>query len=131
MTEVNTFSTEIMDMAGQQGARRAAAQEALARLMEQAKSIDNLVEQSNTFANEAENELQRVVARSEEIDQLTSDQAERSRRIVAATEDTAQKAVETFTGTGEVITITEEMQKLSNQLADEVRKFKIRQGVEA
>ena len=131
MTEVNTFSGEIMEMAGQQGARRAAAQEALARLMEQAQTIDTLVEQSNTYANEAENELQTVVARSEEIDQLTSAQAERSKRIIAATEDTAQKAVETFNGTGEVIAITEEMQKLSNELADEVRKFKIRQSNEA
>ncbi|MBM9614103.1 Cache 3/Cache 2 fusion domain-containing protein [Desulfobulbus rhabdoformis] len=131
MTEVNTFSGEIMEMAGQQGARRAAAQEALSSLMEQAKAIDTLVEQSNKLASEAENELQTVVARSEEIDQLTSAQAQRSKKIITATEDTAQKAVETFKGTGEVITITEEMQKLSNELADEVRKFKIRQDAAA
>jgi len=125
MTEVNNYSAEIMNMAGQQGARRAAAQEALARLMEQAKAIDALVEQSNTLANEAESEMQTVVTRSEEIDQLTSAQAGRSKRVVAATQDTAQKAVDTVKGAGEVINITEELQKLSNELADEVRKFKI------
>lgn len=131
MEEVNSFSSEIMNMAGQQGARRSAAQEALARLMEQAKGIDVLVAQSNNLANEAENEMQSVVARSEEIDQLTSAQAERSKRVVAATNDTAQKAVDTVKGTGEVIIITEELQKLSNELADEVRKFKISRGATA
>lgn len=131
MTEVNSYSAEIMDMAGQQGARRSAAQEALARLMEQTSAIEDLVEESNKFASDTEKEMQNVVARSEEIDQLTSAQAGRSKRVVAATQDTAQKAVDTVKGAGEVINITEELQKLSNELADEVRKFKISRGAAA
>jgi len=125
MTEVNAHSLEISEMAGQQGARRQAAQEALSRLVEESRAIDTLVAASHRLANEAEVEMQAVVDRTEEIDRLTASQAERSKRLVAVTQDTAKKAEETVQGAGEVMTITEELQILSNTLAEEVKRFKI------
>ncbi|PIE72606.1 MAG: hypothetical protein CSA20_07120 [Deltaproteobacteria bacterium] len=120
MAEVSSLSSGIMNMAGQQGARRAAAQEALDRLIEQAGAIDNLVRQSNELAHEAVEEMQSVVVRSEEIDQLTLAQAERSRKVVERTEEGTEKAEDTFKGAGEVIDISEKMKQLSVELTEEV-----------
>ncbi|PID76763.1 MAG: hypothetical protein CSB24_04890 [Deltaproteobacteria bacterium] len=128
MAEVNAFSSEIMNMAGQQGARRAAAEEALGRLVQQVENIDKLVENSNRLAQEADGDMREVVSRSESIDQLTAAQAGRSKRVVAATEEGAAQAENTYNGAGEVINISENMRKLSTELADEVRKFKIEAG---
>ena len=125
MEEVNAHSSEISNMAGQQGARRQAAQEALARLVEQSQAIDSLVAESHILGNEAEKEMQAVVNRTEEMNQLTTLQAERSQRVVEAMQDTAKKAEETAQGAGEVTIITEELQLLSNTLAKEVGRFKI------
>ncbi len=125
MEEVNTHSTTISEMAGQQGARRKAAQEALTRLVEQSQAIDSLVAQSHSLAGDAEKQMQAVVDRTKEIDQLTASQAERSQRMIASTEDTSKKAAETVKGAGEVLEITEELQLLSNTLAEEVKQFKI------
>ncbi|MBL0732554.1 MAG: methyl-accepting chemotaxis protein [Desulfosarcina sp.] len=69
-------------------------------------------------------EMKEVVNRSDEMEKLTSLQAERSKKLVGISESSAGVAAETVEGAGAVVGITGELQELSHALTEEVETFK-------
>ncbi len=65
-----------------------------------------------------------IVTRSEEMGELTSLQAERSKRLVGISDESASTAVKTVEGAGQVMGITEELQSLSAGLVKEIEQYR-------
>ena len=126
MQEINTLAEQIGTMAGQQGERRKAAKEALDSMVGKANQIAELVEMSSQSAQAVGKEMEAIVLRTEKMQEMTKLQAERSKRLSEATQESAKGAKQTMEGTGTVVQITEELQSLSKSLTDQVKQFKIR-----
>ncbi len=123
--ELNTLAQEIGGMAGQQGERRADAQKALSLLIEEAESISSLVESATGTAHDVSKEMEGIEKRTEEMEGLTSMQAERSKKLNEITDESAEGAKQTVEGAGHVVNITKEMQEVSQALTKQVEQFKI------
>ena len=126
--ELNKLAQEIVGMAGQQGARREAAQKALSALVEKANAISNQVTQATERAKIVGEEMRGVLERSEATKEMTDVQAGRSKRLREMTTESAERAKQTASGAGEVVGITLEMQRLAANLTRQVAQFKIRRG---
>jgi methyl-accepting chemotaxis protein len=124
MGNLNELAQEIAGMAGEQGARRQAAQNALQALIEQAASIAKMAEEASEDARSAGDEMKQVVERTEKMEQQTSLQAQRSKRLNEITDDSIEAAQATLAGAGTVVNITGELNELSRQLTEQVEKFK-------
>ncbi|OQY57835.1 MAG: hypothetical protein B6245_15025 [Desulfobacteraceae bacterium 4572_88] len=124
MGELNTLAQEIATHAGQQGPRREAAQKALEVVEQNATTIVELVTEAASGSSAVENEMRNIAKRTEEIENMTDKQAERSKKA----SDIAQKHVEsahsTVEGAGQVVAISEELKTLSQSLAKQVSQFK-------
>lgn len=125
MEELNTLAGEIAGMAKEQGPRRMAAEEALASLMEHSKDITGLVGEASTDAANIGKEMQGIVKRTEEMSEMTQLQAQRSQVITEIGGESSKGAHQTAEGAGVVVGITEDLQKLSKNLVDQVEQFKI------
>ncbi len=123
--ELNTLAQEIGGMAGQQGERRTDAEKALSRLIEEAESISSLVESATGTAHDVSKEMEGIEKRTEEMEGLTSMQAERSKKLNEITDESAEGAKQTVEGAGHVVNITKEMQEVSHALTKQVEQFKI------
>lgn len=126
--DLNTLAQEIVGMAGQQGARREAAQKALTALVEKANAISNQVTQATERAKLVGEEMRGVLERSENTKEMTDVQAGRSKHLRDMTTQSADHAKQTAAGAGEVVGITLEMQRLAANLTRQVAQFKIRKG---
>ncbi len=73
-------------------------------------------------------EMHGIISRSEEIEKLTSLQAERSKKLARIADESASDAAATVDGAGAVVNVTEELQDLSRTLAKEVEAFKYEAG---
>ncbi len=73
-------------------------------------------------------EMHGIISRSEEIEKLTSLQAERSKKLVQISDESASDAAATVDGAGAVVNVTEELQDLSRALTKEVEAFKYEAG---
>ncbi|MCP4690358.1 MAG: hypothetical protein GY859_20055, partial [Desulfobacterales bacterium] len=109
----------------EQGARREAAQKALAELTSQADLISTQVNLADETATTAETGMTEIVERTGDMQKMTGLQAERSQRLVELSSSTAEGARQTVEGAGVVVSITEELQKLSDILNERVADFKI------
>jgi methyl-accepting chemotaxis protein len=125
MKELNALAEEIAGMAGEQGARRAAAENALTNLLQESSRITQLVEQANSGASAIGAEMEGIVARTEEMTRLTAEQARRSQKVTELSNASAEAAMQTMEGTGTVVTITKGLQELSQELTAQVKQFKI------
>lgn len=125
MKELNALAEEIAGMAGEQGARRAAAENALTNLLQESSRITHLVEQANSGASAIGAEMEGIVARTEEMTRLTAEQARRSQKVTELSNASAEAAMQTMEGTGTVVTITKGLQELSQELTAQVKQFKI------
>jgi len=125
MKELNSLAEEIAGMAGEQGSRRAAAETALSSLLQESDRITHLVEQANQGAITIGNEMLGIVSRTEEMTQLTAEQARRSQKVTELTNSSADSAMKTLEGTTTVVGITKGLQDLSQELAIQVKQFKI------
>ena len=125
MKVLNQMAEEIASMAGQQGDRRAAAQEALHTLTEKANIIFKSIESANREVSDIGERMNAVVSQSDRMKEMTSMQAERSRSLTEITSLSAEASVQTLKGAGEVVGITEELQKLSTAMSDQISQFKI------
>ncbi len=125
MKELNSLAEEIAGMAGEQGSRRAAAEAALSSLLQESDRITHLVEQANQGAITIGNEMLGIVSRTEEMTQLTAEQARRSQKVTELTNSSADSAMKTLEGTTTVVGITKGLQDLSQELAIQVKQFKI------
>ena len=125
MTDLNQLAREIADMAGQQGERRAAAQTALAALVEKSNAISELISNANLGITEIGQQMQGVVDRTHAMKDMTSLQAQRSQKLTEITSESSEAAEETREGAGVVVEITDELQKLSQNLTRQVEQFKV------
>lgn len=124
MKKLNELAQEIAGMAGEQGARRQAAQNALIALMEQATSIAGMAEEASENARTAGNEMKQVVERTQLMEQQTAMQAQRAKRLNEITDESIDAARATVAGAGTVVNITGELKNLSSQLTHQVEQFK-------
>ena len=125
MEDLNKLAREIADMAGQQGERRAAAQAALAALVEKSNAISELITNANQGMTEIGSQMQGVVERTHQMKEMTGTQAQRSQKLTEITEASASAAMQTMEGAGTVVGITGELKTLSEALARQVEQFKV------
>jgi methyl-accepting chemotaxis protein len=126
--ELNKLAMEIAGMAGQQGERREAAQKALTALVEKSNAISNQVAQATERAVAVEDEMRKILDRSEQMRKMTDVQAGRSANLRDATTASAERAKQTASGAGEVVSITLEMQRLAANLTRQVSQFKVQKA---
>jgi methyl-accepting chemotaxis protein len=123
--ELNKLALEIAGMAGQQGERREAAQKSLTALVEKSNAISEQVSQATKLAGSVEDEMRKIVDRSDTMRQMTDVQAGRSANLRQITTASAERAKQTATGAGEVVAITLEMQRLASNLSRQVSQFRV------
>ena len=123
--ELNVVAREIGGMAGEQGERRVAAQQALDQVVEFSKSITDLVAEANQGVQEINTEMDGVVERSNEMNAMTSEQARRSQMVSSLAAETSETAEKTVEGAGVVVSVTEDLQTQSKNLTEQVQQFKI------
>jgi len=124
MSELNSLAREIGSMAGEQGKRRQAAQEALDKLIEYSKSITGLVVDANQGVQKIDEEMGSVIQRGEEMTQMTEMQAQRSKAITKLSAESAKSAAQTVDGAGNVVKITDSLEKQSESLTAQISQFK-------
>jgi methyl-accepting chemotaxis protein len=125
MKDLNALAEEIAGMAGEQGARRAVAENALNLLLEESNKIAQLVDGANKGAQEVGKEMGSVVERTGEMSGMTEEQAKRSQKVMEISNESAKAAEQTAEGAGVVVGITEGLQNLSQELTTQVKQFKI------
>ncbi len=128
MDDLNKLAQNIVGMAGQQGERRESAQKALATLVEKAAAISDQVAKTTEQANIVGEEMRGIVLRTEQVKDMTDEQAARSTRLREITNESVEHAKQTALNAGQVVGITLEMQRLSANLTRQVAQFKIRKG---
>jgi methyl-accepting chemotaxis protein len=126
--DLNKLAQEIAGMAGQQGERRQAAQNALTALVEKANAISAQVANATDQANLVGGEMRKIVQQSDEVRQMTDTQAGRSQKLRDITSESAARAKQTASGAGEVVNITLEMQRLAANLTRQVAQFRVKQS---
>ncbi len=125
IAELNEAAREIGGMAGEQGTRRAAAQQALDQVVEFSKSITDLVNDVSVSVQAINTEMEGVVERSNEMNAMTAEQARRSQMVTALAAETSETAEKTVEGAGVVVNVTEDLQAQSKNLTEQVQQFKI------
>jgi methyl-accepting chemotaxis protein len=126
--ELNKLAVEIAGMAGQQGERREAAQKALSALVEKSNVISNQVTQATERASAVEDEMRKILSKSDEMRKMTDIQAGRSANLREITTASAERAKQTAGGAGEVVAITLEMQRLASNLTRQVSLFRVQKA---
>jgi methyl-accepting chemotaxis protein len=125
MKDLNKLAEEIAGMAGEQGARRAAAESALTLLLEESERIAQLVDDANKGATNIGQEMTGIVGRTDEMAKMTGEQATRSKKVTELSTASAEAAAQTVDGAGVVVNITKGLQDLSQELTTQVKQFKI------
>ncbi len=125
VVDLNAMAQEISMMAGEQGARRQAAEQALGSMVEQSEIIGTLVNDANIGAHAIDEEMQGIVERTEELSKMVTLQGQRSKAASDIAVQSAAGALQTKEGAGIVVVITGDLQKFSKNLQDRVRQFKI------
>ena len=125
MTELNALAQQIAINAGQQGERRQAAQTALSRLVAQAGAITALVADAEKNAGDISTRLNSAVKLTDEMTSMTDMQAKRSQHLIEIASESTKAAKQTMAGAGTVVEITQELQSLSEELAQKVEQFKV------
>ena len=126
MNELNTLAQQIGGMAGEQGTRREAAQQALATLLEQSKHIAELVAQANKGTEAIGVEMRSIVERTAQMTGMTDMQAQRSKKIMEIAQASAEGARRTVERAGGVVKTSEELRGSSSQLTQQVQQFRIK-----
>jgi len=124
MDELNSLAQEIALNAGQQRERREAAQKALEIVETNVKTISGLVTVAGKGANAVDNEMQAIVNRTGQIEQMTDLQAGRSRQTRDIAEKQAEDARTTVEGAGQVVSVSEALNNLAGSLAKQVGRFR-------
>jgi len=125
MAELNTLAQQIGGMAGEQGARREAAQQALAALQTQSQRIAALVAEAGQGAGAISTEMQGVVERTTQMTGMTDLQAQRSKKVMDIAQASAQGARQTVERAGGVVSTSQDLQHSSRQLTEQVHQFRI------
>jgi methyl-accepting chemotaxis protein len=116
MQELNNLAQEIASHAGQQGARREAAQKALSVVERNSQMIVDLVAEIERGASAVNENMFGISRRTEEVEGMTSTQAQRSKRLNEITKESLDGAHQTAEGAGQVVEITGNLAELSQIL---------------
>jgi methyl-accepting chemotaxis protein len=125
MRELNQLAGQIAGLAGEQGTRRKAAEKALDNLVKLTERITGLLMDANHATSDIGEKMHAILARTVEMDGMTKNQAEYSKKVREMTEASAEGAKQTVERAGGVVAITLELQKLSGQLTEQVEQFRI------
>ena len=125
MAELNSLAQQIGGMAGEQGARREAAQQALAALQAQSQQIAALVAEAGQGASAISTEMQGVVERTAQMTEMTDLQAQRSKKVMDIAQTSAEGARQTVERAGGVVSTSQDLQHSSRQLTEQVQQFRI------
>ena len=126
MGQLNTLADEIASMAGEQGSRRLAAEKSLNAVMEKAKDITTQVAGANQAADAINKDMGGIVERTNDMNEMTTLQAKRSKKIQEIANASSTAARTTVEGAGQVVKITDDLNTLSDELNKQVQLFKIR-----
>jgi methyl-accepting chemotaxis protein len=125
MEDLNELAGGIEQMAGQQGQNRESAQKALAGLVAKADSITSLVTDARKSATGMNQLMQGVVQRTDEMSNMTGQQAGRAKKLMEIATLSTEASKQTVEGAGTVVEITSDLQNLAKNLADQVAQFKV------
>ncbi len=126
MAQLDALANEIAGMAGEQGARRQAAETSLNALMEKAKDISKQVASAEIAADAINKDMAGIVGRTNEMTEMTTLQAKRSKKVQEISNATSASSRTTVEGAGQVVKITDDLNALSEELNKQVQQFKIR-----
>ena len=125
MGQLNELAEQIGSLAGAQGERRKVAEEALGSLVEKVATVAQLSSGADEVARNIGKEMQAIVERTKHTEELTGLQAQRSKKLVAISDESLEGARTTVEGAGRVVGITEEMKQVSDKLHEQVMQFKV------
>ena len=123
--ELNNLAQEISTMAGEQGSRRKAAEEALGAMVQQSQIISALVAEASSGSNIIDQEMHGIVELTTAAGEKTVKQGERSRVAVQITQQSYEGAKNTMVGAGRVVELTGELTAASVRLQEQVAQFKL------
>ena len=125
MGQLNELAEQIGTLAGAQGERRKVAEEALGSLVEKVETVAQLSANADEVAQRIGKEMQAIVDRTKKTEEMTGLQAQRSKKLVAISDESLEGARTTVEGAGQVVGITEEMKQVSDKLHQQVMQFKV------
>lgn len=125
MSELNVLAEQIGLMAGEQGQRRMAAEQALNKLQQMSNNINSLVDQADNGAVQVGDQMMGIVRRTTDMTGMTETQKARSEAIMKIARESANSARQTAGGAAEVVGITESLKKKAQDLTEEVSQFKV------
>jgi len=112
-------------MAGEQGTRRKAAEDALAAMVQQSQIISALVAEATVGSTTIDGEMREIVRRTEVLNELVAAQGQRSQNAVRIAQQSFEGARKTVEGAGTVVSITNELSAASARLREQVEQFKL------
>ncbi len=125
MEHLNELAKQIGTLAGAQGERRKVAEEALGSLVEKVKTVAKLASEADEVARNVGKEMEGIVQRTKQTEEMTGLQAQRSKKLVSISDESLEGARNTVQGAGQVVAITEEMRRVSEELHEQVVQFKV------
>ncbi|MEN8139602.1 MAG: HAMP domain-containing methyl-accepting chemotaxis protein [Thermodesulfobacteriota bacterium] len=125
MGQLNRLAENIGAMAGEQGARRQAAQQALGAVQGKSESISGLISSANINVQDIDDEMTGIVSRTTFTTEMTGDQAKRAQAITEIAEGSSMAAQQTADGAGVVVEITTNLHQQSDALTSQVKEFKV------
>ncbi|WP_417911049.1 methyl-accepting chemotaxis protein [Candidatus Electronema sp. PJ] len=123
--ELNKLAQQIATMAGEQGVRRKAAEDALASMVQQSQIISALVAEATAGSTTIDGEMREIVRRTEVLNELVAAQGQRSQNAVKIAQQSFEGAKKTVEGAGTVVSITNELTAASARLREQVEQFKL------
>ncbi len=123
--ELNNLAQEISSMAGEQGTRRKAAEEALGSMVQQSQIISDLVTEASAGSGAIDGEMRGIVGRTEAMGTMVAEQGKRSQAAIDIATESAEGAKQTVQGAGVVVSITGDLEEASKRLQKQVAQFKL------
>ena len=125
MGQLNELAEQIGSLAGAQGERRKIAEEALGSLVEKVATVAQLSASADEVARGIGKEMQGVVDRTKKTEEMTGLQAQRSKRLMAITDESLQSSYRSTEAAEASVRLAGEMSAVSDKLLEQVVQFKV------
>lgn len=123
--ELNKMAQQIATMAGEQGVRRKAAEDALGAMVQQSQIISALVAEATAGSSAIDGEMREIVRRTDMLNELVAQQGQRSANAIKIAQQSFEGAKKTVEGAGVVVSITDQLSAASADLRKQVEQFKL------
>lgn len=123
--ELNKLAQQIATMAGEQGVRRKAAEDALAAMVQQSQIISALVAEATAGSSAIDGEMREIVRRTDMLNEMVAQQGQRSANAIKIAQQSFEGAKKTVEGAGTVVSITDQLTAASAALRQQVEQFKL------